>query len=83
MLELATMTTRVIDGEVRSVDDQVEWLDDWHIVYAVVDDRPGNGGTSLWKVDIRAGVALPWAEGAYSPSIVAAMNSRTASAQSH
>jgi hypothetical protein len=73
------MTTHVIDGEARSVDDQVEWLDDQQILYAVADETSGSGGTSLWKVGIKGGPPVPWAEGAYSPSIVAAMASRTES----
>jgi hypothetical protein len=70
VLELSTMATHVIEGERRSVDDQVEWLDDRHIVYALPDEGSGNGGTSIWKADILTGVASLWAEGAYSPSIV-------------
>ena len=49
------MTAGVIAGEQRSVDDQVEWFDDQHLVYAVADDTPGSGGTSIWKVNIEGG----------------------------
>lgn len=77
VLELATMASRVIGGEEQSVDDQVEWLDDHHLVYARSDATAGNGGTSLWKVNIQSGPASPWADGAYSPSIVVPQGSRT------
>ena len=35
LLDLTTMTERVLAGEKRSVDDQVEWLDDSHLLYAM------------------------------------------------
>jgi hypothetical protein len=35
VLDLATMTERAIDGETRSVDDQLEWLDDEHVLYGM------------------------------------------------
>jgi hypothetical protein len=33
VLELATMTERPIGAETRSIDDQIEWLDDSHVLY--------------------------------------------------
>ncbi len=38
VLDLASMTEWPIAGETRSVDDQVEWLDDAHVLYHVRDD---------------------------------------------
>jgi hypothetical protein len=70
VLELETMAVQVIDGEAASVDDQVEWLDDEYLIYAVADDTPGNGGTTIRKVSIRNGPSSVWADGAYSPVIV-------------
>ena len=35
VLDLATLTDRPIAAETRSIDDQIEWLDDDHILYAV------------------------------------------------
>jgi hypothetical protein len=35
LLDLATMTERALAGEKRSVDDQIEWLDDSHVLYAM------------------------------------------------
>jgi hypothetical protein len=34
VLDLATLTDRPIAGETRSIDDQIEWLDDDHVLYA-------------------------------------------------
>ena len=33
VLDLSTMTERQIDAESRSIDDQIEWLDDTHVLY--------------------------------------------------
>jgi hypothetical protein len=35
LLDLTTMAERVLAGEKRSVDDQIEWLDDSHVLYAM------------------------------------------------
>ncbi len=35
VLDLATMAERPIAAETRSVDDQIEWLDDLHVLYGV------------------------------------------------
>jgi hypothetical protein len=35
ILHLATLTDRSIEAETRSIDDQIEWLDDDHVLYAV------------------------------------------------
>ena len=34
VLDVATLTDRPVTGETRSIDDQIEWLDDTHILYA-------------------------------------------------
>jgi hypothetical protein len=34
LLDLATMSEQPIAGETRSIDDQLEWLDDGHVLYA-------------------------------------------------
>ena len=34
VLDLATFTDRPIPAETRSIDDQIEWLDDTHVLYA-------------------------------------------------
>ena len=33
VMDLATMTERPLAGETRSIDDQLEWLDDGHVLY--------------------------------------------------
>jgi len=35
VLDLSTMTERAIGAETRSVDDQLEWLDDTHVLYGM------------------------------------------------
>jgi hypothetical protein len=35
LLDLTTMAERALAGEQRSVDDQIEWLDDSHVLYAM------------------------------------------------
>lgn len=68
-LDLQTLTDRLVPGELRSIDDQVEWLDASHLLYGVSDDENGLGGTSVWKVDVDKGSAAVWLRGAYSPSV--------------
>ena len=68
-LDLQTLTDRLVPGELRSVDDQVEWLDANHLLYGVTDDESGLGGTSVWKVNVDSGPAAVWLRGAYSPSV--------------
>lgn len=69
-LDLQTLTDRLIPGELRSIDDQVEWLDATHLVYGVSDDENGLGGTSVWKVNVDSdSPAAVWLRGAYSPSV--------------
>jgi hypothetical protein len=35
VLDLTTMTERAVSAEARSFDDQIEWLDDANVLYAV------------------------------------------------
>jgi hypothetical protein len=50
VLNLETMTEHVIEAETRSIDDQVEWLDSGHVLYAV----PGGNGSlaDVWVAAI-------------------------------
>jgi hypothetical protein len=68
-LDLQTLQDRLVPGEVRSIDDQVEWLDASHLLYGIADDESGLGGTSVWKVNVDGGPASVWLRGAYSPSV--------------
>jgi WD40-like Beta Propeller Repeat len=67
ILELETMTEAVLESEARSVDDQVDWLDDRHIVYHL----PTKDGADIWSLAIdgrdRPRVLV---KGGYSPSVL-------------
>ena len=71
-LGLATLTETTL-GETRSVDDQVEWLDDETITYALAEDGgpARTTATSIWALSVDGGapprVLVPQA---YSPAIV-------------
>jgi hypothetical protein len=69
ILELETSHEWLIDSESRNVDDQVEWLDDRRILYAVSDQQTGRSGTSVWVADVKGGMSQLWTDGAYSPSV--------------
>lgn len=60
-------TPRIVDGETRSIDDQVEWLDDGHLLYQF----PSDDGNNLWSVAVD-GVdpARRFMSEAWSPAIV-------------
>lgn len=68
-LELASMTERLVEGETRYVDDQMEWLDADRILYAV--PRRTTSSSDVWVVPVDgntpARVFIPLAE---SPSVV-------------
>lgn len=57
ILDLATMTERPVAGEVRSIDDQIEWLDTGHVLYAV--PRPEQTGRQDVWVAALDGTAAP------------------------
>jgi hypothetical protein len=67
VLPLDTLRETVLDAESRSVDDQVDWLDDQHIVYHL----PKTGGADIWALRVD-GAEPPriLVEGGYSPSII-------------
>jgi hypothetical protein len=70
-LDLATMTERPVAGETRYVDDQVEWLDDTHVLYAI--PRAGSAAAILdvWVAPIDAATpARLFLERAESPIVV-------------
>jgi hypothetical protein len=50
LLDLATMTDMPLVTETRSIDDQVEWLDDRHILYTPMVDAPS--GENVWLLSI-------------------------------
>ena len=60
---------RVLAGETRSIDDQVEWLDNDSIMYGASDDQLGPGRTSVWVIDVNGGQPRKWLSDAFSPSV--------------
>ena len=68
VLDLDTQQVTPLEGETRSVDDQVEWLDDTHVLYHVT----GAGGADVWQLDATSPSAPPSRviQFAYSPAIV-------------
>ena len=67
VLELSSMKESLLTSETRSVDDQVEWLDDGQVVY----HQPSSHGADIWalRIDNRAPPRL-LLTGAYSPAVV-------------
>lgn len=67
ILDLQTGDDRALSSERRSVDDQVEWLDDGHVLY----HQTGSHGADVWMlaVDSPAPPKL-FISGAYSPAVV-------------
>jgi len=64
VLDLGTLTDRPVAAETRSIDDQIEWLDDDHILYAVRRFQASN--LDIWVAPIDnsapARVFMPEAE---------------------
>ncbi|MBK7877874.1 MAG: hypothetical protein IPJ77_19510 [Planctomycetes bacterium] len=71
-LDLATKTERVLPGEERSIDDQVEWLDDDHVLYAIgKPDEWGGATADVWSAPVvGAGAPRVFLERARSPCVV-------------
>lgn len=59
-------------AERRSIDDQLEWLDNGHVLYSVPSERQDmGGGTDVWVAPIDgAGAPRLFIASAYSPSVV-------------
>jgi hypothetical protein len=69
LLDLATLEDRPM-GETRSVDDQVEWLDDGHILYQVRDEGPpATIRPDLWLLPVDGGAPHLYLKGAMSPAV--------------
>lgn len=66
ILDLATLAERPL-GETRSINDQVDWLDDTHVVY----QDSSTEGTNLWTVGTE-GTEGPsrFVRNAFSPAVV-------------
>src|SRR5262249_55172343 len=75
VLDLATMRETPITSETRNVDDQIEWLDAHHVLYALsAYDASATGGYRLdtWQVDVDApnggGAPQIFLHNAFSPA---------------
>ena len=65
--QIASGAEQIIAGETRSIDDQVEWLDDAHVVYQF----PSDEGNNLWVVATDdQSPARRFMSEAWSPAIV-------------
>jgi hypothetical protein len=53
--DLGTMRDRLVTAETRSIDDQVEWLDSNHILYAV--PNPATAVNDIWMTDVDGSAA--------------------------
>ena len=67
LFDLQTRDERALSRETRNLDDQVDWLDDEHVIYQLV----GSGGANVWSI-ATSGVAAPrlLVEHAFSPSVI-------------
>jgi hypothetical protein len=53
IMDLATLEDHPLAGETRNVDDQVEWLDDGHVLYALPDEGPpATLATHVWVAPV-------------------------------
>ena len=69
VMDLATMSARPLASETRFVDDQAEWLDNGHVLYAI--QRPSSGTSDVWVAPIDDGAqAKLFVSEASSPIVV-------------
>lgn len=69
ILSLDSGAITVLDAETRSIDDQIEWLDDHTLLYALA--RPHTPGDSdIWALPLTGGDPRVFVEHAWSPSVV-------------
>lgn len=53
LLDLATLDETLLTTETRSIDDQIEWLDDGHILYAARrDEAVSSAVTDIWMLAV-------------------------------
>jgi hypothetical protein len=68
-LDLATFSERPL-AEARSIDDQVEWLDDQHVLYTLSERTLGRVETTVWVTSVDGGEPRRFMSDAYSPAVV-------------
>jgi len=67
LLDLSTLSERPVAGETRNIDDQVDWLDDTHLVYHF----PSTDGNNVWVVSTDEGQPPQrFIHEAFSPAVV-------------
>ena len=67
LLDLATLSQKRLAGEMRSIDDQVDWLDDTHLLY----HYPSTDGTNIWRTETDGPAGSQrFVSSAYSPAVV-------------
>jgi Tol biopolymer transport system component len=70
VLDLATKSTTKVN-ETRSVDDQVEWLDNDHVLYALPREASGTASSDVWAARADGGDApRRFIPDAFSPAVV-------------
>jgi hypothetical protein len=71
VLDLATMNDIPL-AEVRSVDDQLAWLDNFHVLYALpATPTDSSQNTNIWMIPVDGGAPSKlFLPSAYSPSVV-------------
>jgi hypothetical protein len=72
VLELQTLADRVLPGESRNIDDQVEWLDDDHVLYGISEERGRpSEAMNVWVSPVDGdGAPRIFAHAAVSPAVV-------------
>jgi hypothetical protein len=72
VLDLATLSETVLSTETHNVDDQVEWLDDGHLLYGLpAAPAPAGAVTNVWSLATDgSGPPQLLASGAWSPAVI-------------
>ena len=66
-IDVASRAEHIVDGETRSIDDQVEWLDDRQLIY----QYPSDEGNAIWVAGIDGSQpARPFLRDAWTPAVV-------------
>jgi hypothetical protein len=67
LFDLSTKVVRPLSGDTESVDDQVEWLDDGHLIYF----RPSSDGNVIWRLATDGNdPPQPFVREGFSPAVV-------------
>lgn len=70
LLDLATLTSTPL-AETRNIDDQVEWIDDRHVLYSYQDDDTASASRpDLWQLTLNGSAPRLMRTGAMSPSVI-------------